>query len=235
MLIEQRAYTLKPGALEAFWAAQSERGFELVRPIMERLIGYFSTSSGPTEQVVHLYRFDSYADWVDRLQGLYLVPELRPYFAKARSMLTAQENKFLAPAPIEALSPYWGHGNDWLPQAGGRLDGGPGVLVEETTLQLVPGALPTYWDLCRTHGLPSGGLTGEGHLGCFFTLSGRFHQVIDYRAHRNFATRQDRLSALRNDVAWQAFEAQVSALSLGRESKLLAPAAVRALTPFFRD
>ncbi len=234
MLIEHRAYTLKAGALEAFWAAQRERGFELVKPIMERLIGYFSASSGPTDQVVHLYRFDSYADWVDRLQGLYLVPELQPYFAKARAMLTAQENKFLAPAPVDGLTPYWGNGNDWLPATGAGLGGDSGSLVEESVLQLVPGALPKYWELCRSHGLPSGCMAGEGYLGCFYTVTGRFHQVIEYHRYLNFDARQERLARLRKDKAWQEFLAQAAALSLSSESKLLSPSPIKQMVPLFR-
>ena len=53
MLFEQRCYTLKPGATTAFWQAQVDRGFELVKPIGDRLIGYFSTLSGSADQVTH--------------------------------------------------------------------------------------------------------------------------------------------------------------------------------------
>ena len=38
MLFEQRIYTLGCETAERFWELQRERGFELVRPIMERLI-----------------------------------------------------------------------------------------------------------------------------------------------------------------------------------------------------
>ncbi len=54
MLIEHRAYTLRPGNLDAFMQAQLDRGFELVGAIMERLIGYFVVRSGPEDQIVHL-------------------------------------------------------------------------------------------------------------------------------------------------------------------------------------
>lgn len=67
MLIEHRAYTLKAGLMESLWQAQWERGYQLVQPILDRLIGYFSTTNGQEDQVVHLYRYDDYDDWARRL------------------------------------------------------------------------------------------------------------------------------------------------------------------------
>src|SRR3546814_17643957 len=84
MILEHRAYTMKPGNLERFYELQVDRGFGLVKPIMERLIGYFTTLSGPAEQVVHLYAFDTLEDWRMRLHGLYPVAALQSYF-QARS------------------------------------------------------------------------------------------------------------------------------------------------------
>jgi hypothetical protein len=64
MLFEYRAYTLRPGNEDAFWDAQLMRGLDPVkRPIMARVVGYFATRTGPVDQIVHLWRFDSYEDW----------------------------------------------------------------------------------------------------------------------------------------------------------------------------
>jgi hypothetical protein len=77
MLMEQRTYTLKMGNLERFLDLQIGRGSEDPRQILERLIGYFYTESGPSVQIVHLYRYDDYDDWVKRAVGLNLVENLQ--------------------------------------------------------------------------------------------------------------------------------------------------------------
>jgi hypothetical protein len=105
MLIERRCYTLKAGGLGAFWRAQDDRGYESVRPILDRLIGYFSAVSGPVDQVVHLYRYDSFEDWQTRLHGLYAVSSLEPYFKTVRALMSTQENAFLKPAPLGGPEP----------------------------------------------------------------------------------------------------------------------------------
>ena len=112
MLIEKRVYTLRPGLTDAFMKAQVDRGWEPVHPILDKLIGYFSSAGGPRDEITHLYRFDSYDDWVKRLHGLYTVPGLAPYFAAVRPLMLAQVNEFIAPAPFAALTPLWGNGKD---------------------------------------------------------------------------------------------------------------------------
>lgn len=131
MLFEQRCYTLKPGTTTAFWQAQVERGFELVEPIQQRLVGYFSNVSGPVDQVTHLYRYDSFDDWENRLHGLYAVSALQPYFRSVRALMTAQQNQFFAVAPVAQLNPLWGQGRDWIPEQRAPILPGaaPGSLV----------------------------------------------------------------------------------------------------------
>ena len=100
MLFEQRMYTLASESADRFWELQYERGFELVRPIMERLVGYFSTRIGSNDVIVHWWRYDSFEDWRQRLHGLYEVDGLLPSFKKVRAILSAQENKFLHHSPF---------------------------------------------------------------------------------------------------------------------------------------
>lgn len=236
MLIEHRAYTLRPGNLDRFYALQRERGFELVRPIMERLIGYFTVQGGPIDQVVHLYRFDSYDDWTRRLHGLYGVTALEPYFKNVRPLMLAQENKFLAPAPIVALTPLWGNGNDWLPGAKVWLDAAatPEMLIEETTLVMVPGSLPAYWSTYREL-LAAAEPSATQHLvGAFFTLVGRQHQVVHYRAYPSLAACRAHRQTLADHASWRAFMSSVAAMTVSNDAKLLAPAPIAEMSPLFR-
>src|SRR5262249_9885932 len=72
MLFERRVYPLKPGNADAFWQLQRQWNNPTSIPrYLAHNIGYFPTIAGPAEQVVHLYRHDSYDDWKSRLFGVY--------------------------------------------------------------------------------------------------------------------------------------------------------------------
>jgi hypothetical protein len=75
MLFERRAYTLRPGTLDTFWGLQRKWNTPTnFRPLLERNIGYFSTTAGPAERIVHLYRRDSY-DQAKRHLAAIVTPE----------------------------------------------------------------------------------------------------------------------------------------------------------------
>ncbi len=235
MLFEQRTYTLKPGILETFWQAQHDRGFEIMSPILERLIGYFSTASGADQQLVHCYRYDSFDDWMTRLHGLAKVPQLGDYFKKVRPMLLAQETKFMALSPVKGLNPIWGNG-DWLPAKGAH----PGlpsstaqVIVEESTIKLNPGTLPAYWEAWEKTGLSAGDDAVSGMLACFNTLVGRQHEVVMYRWFASFDARQQKREALRGNPQWKNFVDSISASVQSHDVKLMTPAQIPVLSPLF--
>jgi len=232
MLFEQRIYTLKPGTLAAFWQAQRDRGFDLVRPILERQIGYFSAVSGAADQVVHLYRYDGYDDWFQRLHGLYRVAALEPYFKTVRALMLAQENRFLVAAPLEQINPLWGGQQDWLPSKGAlfrRATAKGRVVVEERTTVLLPGSLPLYWQAYREHGLQSLAEEAGELIGCFTTLVGRQHQIVQFRLFSDGAERQ---SAVQNYFT-QEFVHRVRDFVVSDEFRLLIPSDVPELSPMF--
>ncbi len=235
MLIERRCYTLKVGKLGAFWRAQEDRGYELVRPMLERLIGYFSAVSGPADQVVHLYRYDSFDDWQSRLHGLYTVPELEPYFKTVRALMTAQENAFLKPAPLEALSPIWGGESDWLPSDGPLFEGANAtqVIVEESTHLLLPGTLPAYWTAWSEAGVGAMQADAASQLGSFVAVVGQQHEVRHYRVHASFEARQSDAAALTSEAGWKRFLDAIAPHCVRSEQKLLRPAPMPSLSPLF--
>ena len=235
MLIEHRAYTLKAGCMESFWQAQRDRGYELVKPILDRLIGYFSTMSEPKNQVIHLYRYDSYDDWLKRLQGLYGIAALEPYFKTARTLIVAQENRFLVPAPVVELTPLLGNGNDWLPgdRQYANLASEPALLVEESVTTLLPGALPAYWQAYRDYGLLAGDAATDHLLGCFVSFVGKQHQVIHYRCYPDFSARQRQREAWVDESKWRIFGDVTAALIVSTENKLLKPVQIAQLSPLF--
>jgi hypothetical protein len=235
MLFEQRIYTLASASADRFWSLQHERGFELVRPIMERLVGYFSTRVGSNDVIVHWWRFDSFEDWRQRLHGLYEVDALLPYFKQVRALLSAQENKFLTVAPLDALNPIWSQASDWLPGLNPLKLGvlTSEVCVEMEILQLRPGTLPSYWqawqnihpDLLKTN--------QQRLIGCFYTWVGALHEVTVLRWHPHRQEAQDWRSGLENRPDWKAFQAEIAPWVSQTRHHWLQPGPHAQLSPLF--
>ena len=237
MIFERRRYTAHAGMHDEFIRLQHIRGFDgAIGAIMARLIGYFTTISGATEQFVHLYRYDDFADWVKRLHGLYDVTELEPYFVAVRPILSRQEIEFFLPAPIDELIPLWSGDHDWLPNSGGRiwdLRETPGLIIEETTISMVPGGLPRYWKAMEEFGATMPSPPRNDILATWHALTGRLHVVVSYVVFRSMADRDAfRATALRSD-AKNAFDDAIRDVVVAHETAFLRPVRVSEMSPMF--
>ncbi|MNP13575.1 hypothetical protein D3C76_1058610 [compost metagenome] len=233
MLIEYRAYTLHLGAEELFWEAQRERGEHGLRAIFERLIGSFATRSGPTDQIVSLYRYDSFEDWHTRLYGIYGQARLQPYFRVIRPLIARQESKFLLPAPLPELTPHWGNGHDWLPGDGALF--GADSVIEQTTLSFAAGGVPACWEAFRQHALGDDPLALNGIFATFNSIAGALNEVLIYRRFANLAALQEHRQQLRRSQAWTSFLRSLAPLTVASDSRLLAPSRVTDMAPLFAD
>ncbi|MGH8784989.1 MAG: NIPSNAP family protein [Cupriavidus necator] len=234
MIIEHRAYTLHLGAEELFWDAQRERGEDGLRPILERLIGSFATRSGPNDQIVSLYRYDSFDDWQSRLFGVYGQARLQPYFRIVRPLIARQESKFLVPAPIDALTPHWGNGRDWLPQQGPLFARatGPGI-VEQTCLTFSAGGVPACWEAFRQHALGDDNVALNGLFAAFSSIAGSLNEVLLYRLFPSPAALFEHRARLVQSAAWTSFLRTLAPFTVASEARLLAPSRVTDMSPMF--
>tara|TARA_R110000868_G_scaffold43803_1_gene146933 strand:- start:351 stop:1058 length:708 start_codon:yes stop_codon:yes gene_type:complete len=234
MIFERRAYTMEPGHVPAFDKAQTDRGFDLVKSYMDRLVGYFSTRSGPADQVVHLYRYDSFEDWNTRLRGLYAVPELTPYFVNTRKIVRRQVTGFLEPLPVDALNPLWGAGRDWLPESGAKLAALDGdTVVEERSFQLRPGGIPAFVEACKATGIAALPGMAARTIGAFVPMTGALHNVTLWWWFDSPAARDAWQADLAGNADWQAFIAAIAPLLTGQSSLLLTPRPVPEMSPLF--
>jgi hypothetical protein len=234
MLIERRAYTMRAGQRDRFVQMQIERGFEAVRNTQERLIGYFSVLAGPDDQIVHLYRYDSLDDWQQRLHGYYAVPTSNTYLSAVRKLMTEQENRFLSPAPLAALTPNWGNGADWLPGQPVVAQPRPhvGQIIEESVLILAPGLLDDYWDSIANDGLTCPEATSN-LLATFYCLTGRLHQIVTYRRYDSLEEREAHRRALLSHPGWVRHLEFVQPRLSSQTANLLRPVQVPEMSPFF--
>jgi len=235
MIIEHRAYTLRLGTTETFWDAQRKRGVDGLRPIVERLIGAFAAQSGSTDQIVSLYRYDSFDDWQSRLFGLYGHATLRPYFDAVRGLIVCQESKFLVPAPLPDLAFHWGNGRDWLPEFG-PIFSAPRArcVVEELTLSLNAGGVAQCWDVFREHELHADPIASSGLFGVFNSIAGRLNQVLLYRRFPDFEAWRAHRKGLNESPCWRGILHSLAPLTIHANSKLLEPSRVEDMSPLFQ-
>ncbi|MCG5073266.1 NIPSNAP family protein [Paraburkholderia tagetis] len=234
MLIEHRVYTLAPGTEASFWDAQRERGAHGLRPILERLVGTYAARSGAMDQIVSLYRYDSFEDWHTRLFGLYRQAELQPYFRAVRPLIRHQESRLLAPAPLPELTPLWGNGRDWLP-AHGPAFASPRAqsVMEELTLTFAAGGVPACWEAMARHALTDDTVVMTRLCAGFSTIAGTLNQVLLYWQHPDFEAALLHRQRLRESARWNDFLRDLAPVDVHAESRLLAPSRVADMSPLY--
>jgi hypothetical protein len=103
MIVEERIYTLHPGAVPEYLAVYEEHGLEIQKKYLGTMVGYFSVEIGPQNQIVHMWAYRDLADREARRKALAADPDWQECRRLMRPFLDYQENKILKPA---SFSPY---------------------------------------------------------------------------------------------------------------------------------
>ncbi|MGI9402009.1 MAG: NIPSNAP family protein, partial [Rhizobiaceae bacterium] len=77
-----------------------EEGLAIQRPILGRMVGYFSSEIGTLHQIVHLWAYRDMKERTERRSKLVNDPRWIEYVKKTRPQQISQENKILIPAPF---------------------------------------------------------------------------------------------------------------------------------------
>ncbi|NBR02371.1 MAG: NIPSNAP family protein [Alphaproteobacteria bacterium] len=97
MIIEERIYTLKIGALKDYRDLYLAEGMDVQKSILGNLIGYYFTDIGTQNQVVHLWGYESFEDRETRRATLFSDPGWLSYISKVAPLIERQENRILKP------------------------------------------------------------------------------------------------------------------------------------------
>ncbi len=100
MIVEQRTYSLKIGAVPAYLKLYEEEGLAIQRPILGRMVGYYHSDIGALHQIVHLWAYKDLQERSERRGRLMADPRWKEYAVKTRQFQISQENKILTPAPF---------------------------------------------------------------------------------------------------------------------------------------
>ena len=97
MIVEQRTYTLQIGATAAYRDLYLAEGYPVQAKILGEPLGYYVTEVGPQNQIVHLWRYESFEDRETRRTALFQDQDWISYIKKAAPLVVAQENRILKP------------------------------------------------------------------------------------------------------------------------------------------
>lgn len=103
MIIEERTYTVKPGAVQVYYKDYDPRGLAIQTRILGNLIGYFHTEIGELNQIVQLWGYDSLAERERRRALLAADPEWHAYLAQSPDIIVKMELRILIPAPFSPI------------------------------------------------------------------------------------------------------------------------------------
>src|SRR5256885_11018438 len=79
MLVEQRTYTAHPGKWRDYMALYQTEGLELQQRILGRMVGYYTSDSGPLNQIVHLWAYTDLNERAERRARLLAEPRWQAY------------------------------------------------------------------------------------------------------------------------------------------------------------
>jgi len=100
MVVEMRTYTLQPAKTADYLKLYAAEGLAIQKPILGRMVGYYSTELGPLNQIVHMWAYADLNERAERRAKLAADPGWQAYVAKMRPLLVTQESKILNPAPF---------------------------------------------------------------------------------------------------------------------------------------
>lgn len=103
MLVEMRTYVLQPGQQAAFMALMEHEGLPIERPVLGRLLGYYTSEIGTLNQVIHLWGYDSFEERQRRRERLGADPRWAAFVPRVTPMIREMRNQLLNPAPFAPI------------------------------------------------------------------------------------------------------------------------------------
>jgi hypothetical protein len=100
MLVEMRSYFLQPGKLPEFMRLMAEEGIGIERPVLGRLLGFYTVEIGSLNKAIHLWGYDSFEDRQRRRALLASRPEWIQFVPKVLPLIDHMGNELLTPAPF---------------------------------------------------------------------------------------------------------------------------------------
>jgi hypothetical protein len=94
-LIDHRVYTIQPRRMQAFLDAFEQLALPVLARTLGHPLGFWVSLVGPQNQFVHLWGYDSLADYEARCARRDADPAMAAYFQATRDLIVAQETRLI--------------------------------------------------------------------------------------------------------------------------------------------
>ena len=102
-LIDHRIYTIAPRKMTEFLTVFNELALPVLRQTLGEPLGMYTSKVGALNQFVHLWAYDSLADYEQRSLLRDQHPDFPRYLAASGHLIVAQENRLLDRVQLATL------------------------------------------------------------------------------------------------------------------------------------
>jgi hypothetical protein len=102
-VIDLRIYTIRPRAVQQYLKLYKKWALPVVTKHWGPPLGFFVTEVGPLNQVIHMWAFESLADFERCRASLLADPEFAKYFAATEGFIIAQEDRIVRRVDFESM------------------------------------------------------------------------------------------------------------------------------------
>jgi len=93
--VEMRTYELKPGTVNSYAERYLEEGFAIQKSHLGEPVGYYVSEVGELNQVIHMWRYESFEERAEKRTALFSDPAWLEYVGKVGPMIVTQKNCIL--------------------------------------------------------------------------------------------------------------------------------------------
>jgi len=97
MIVDVRTYTLIPRKMKRYLELFEKHALPVMLRHGLELVGYYTSSIGPLNQVVHIWRYDSLADLEQKRAARDADPAWGEFLSLTEGMVLMQDNRIMRP------------------------------------------------------------------------------------------------------------------------------------------
>lgn len=102
-IVDHRIYTIRPRCMAAFLEAFDQLAMPILLRHLGAPLGFYLSSIGPLNQVVHLWAYESLDDFERRSAARDADPDFAAYLQATRDLVVAQETRIIKPVQLRCL------------------------------------------------------------------------------------------------------------------------------------
>ena len=99
-LVDHRIYTIALRKMPEFLEVFNRLAMPILMQTLGHPVGFYTSLVGPQNQFVHLWAYDSLADYERRCQARDTHPDFPAYLQASAHLITAQETRLIRAVPM---------------------------------------------------------------------------------------------------------------------------------------